>query len=154
MAASKNFSSRSILLNVLLVLVAIFIIYQLYVFIFPGTSESQPLVQEIKAANGSQNIVQIDVLNGCGASGIGQKFTTFLRSKGYDVVEMGNYKSFDVKETLVIDRTGNLGVAQSLASVLGVQQKNVIQQISPDYLVTASVVVGKDFKNLNVWKNR
>jgi hypothetical protein len=153
MAASKDFSSRNILLNSLLVLVAAFIIYQLYVFGFSNTSESQPLMQVPTAGNNPRSVVQIDVLNGCGAQGVGQKLTSFLRSQGYDVVEMGNYKSFDVKETLVIDRTGNLNVAQNLAALLGVHQKNVVQQISPDYLVTASVVIGKDFKKLNAWKS-
>ncbi len=153
MTASKDFSSRNVLLNSLLILVAAFIIYQLYVFAFSSTSESQPLVQELTTGNSSRSVVQIDVLNGCGAQGVGQKLTAFLRSQGYDVVEMGNYKSFDVKETLVIDRTGNLSVAQNLASLLGIHQKNVIQQISPDYLVTTSVVIGKDFKKLNAWKD-
>ncbi len=150
MAAPKDFSSRKVLLNSLLVLVAVFIIYQVYVFSFSKTSA--PLLQQTASNDDSRGIVQIDVLNGCGTSGIGQRLTAFLRSKGYDVVEMGNYKSFDVKETVVIDRTGNLLVAKNLAAVLGVHEKNVVQQISPDYLVTASVVLGKDFKNLNAWK--
>jgi hypothetical protein len=92
------------------------------------------------------------VLNGCGASGIGQKMTSLLRASGYDVVEMGNYKTFDVKQTLVIDRSGNIDVARKLASDLGIDPKNVVQEISPEYFVTASVILGKDFKALHGWK--
>ncbi|MDE3058623.1 MAG: LytR C-terminal domain-containing protein [Bacteroidota bacterium] len=159
MTASKIFTSRNVLLNSLIVLVAAFVIYQLYVFIVPARTAPDPLLplggfqQEAAAGERASRIVQIDVLNGCGAQGAGVTLTTFLRSQGYDVVEMGNYKSFDVKETLVIDRTGNLAVARTLGTLLGIRQNNVIQQISPDYLVTASVVIGKDFKHLAAWKN-
>ena len=104
-----------------------------------------------EATVGEKNIVQIDVLNGCGVSGTGQRMTSFLRAAGYDVVDMGNYKTFDVKQSLVIDRSGNAEVAKKIAADLGIDPKNVVQQISPEYFVTASVVLGKDFKNLRAW---
>ena len=33
---------------------------------------------------------EIEVLNGCGEAGIANLFTKFLRSKGYDVIEIKN----------------------------------------------------------------
>ena len=90
-------------------------------------------------------------MNGCGVSGTGQKMTSFLRAAGYDVVDMGNYKTFDVKQSLVIDRSGNAEIAKKIASDLGIDPAHVVQQISPEYFVTASVVLGKDFKNLRAW---
>ena len=93
------------------------------------------------------------MLNGCGVSGTGQKMTTFVRGLGYDVVEMGNYKSFNVEESLVIDRSGKIEIAKKLAEQLGIAEKNVVQQISPEYFVTASIVIGKDFQNLPAWKH-
>lgn len=146
-------SPRKAILNLLLAAVLAFILYQVYAISFPSNGSGQhnrSVVQE--APTTSKNIVQIDVLNGCGVSGTGQKMTSFLRAAGYDVVDMGNYKTFDVKRSLVIDRSGNAEIAKKIASDLGIDPANVIQQISPEYFVTASVVLGKDFKALRAWK--
>ncbi|HUL43145.1 MAG TPA: LytR C-terminal domain-containing protein [Bacteroidota bacterium] len=93
--------------------------------------------------------IQLDLLNGCGAKGVGSKFMSYLRANGFDVVEMKNYKTFNVPQTLVIDRTGNLTAAKRVASALGVPDKNVIQQLNADYFVDVSVVIGKDFESLH-----
>lgn len=95
-------------------------------------------------------IIQLDVLNGCGAKGVGSRFTDFLRANGFDVVEMKNYKSFLVNQTLVVDRIGDLSLARRVAAALGVSEKNIIQQINPDYFVDLSVIIGKDFSELKV----
>ena len=144
--------SQKIVLNLLVAAVAAFILYQVYAISFPsnGTNEHARAAGAEVAAPG-KNIVQIDVLNGCGVSGTGQRMTSFLRAAGYDVVEMGNYKTFDVKQSLVIDRSGNADIAKKIASDLGIDPRNVVQQISPEYFVTASVVLGKDFKSLRAW---
>ena len=97
-------------------------------------------------------VIQIDVLNGCGIPGVAIKFTDYLRARGFDVLEMGNYKSFDVEETLVIDRTGKSDNAHKVAYALGVDDKNIIQQISPDAYLDCTVVIGKDFNNLKPMK--
>lgn len=78
--------------------------------------------------------------------------TAFCRSSGYDVVEMGNYKSFNVEHSIVIDRNGKMEDAVRLAAVLGISKGNVIQQFSNDQMVAASVVIGKDFQSLTPWK--
>ena len=92
------------------------------------------------------------MLNGCGAKGIGIKFTSILRARGFDVVEMKNYKTFHVPQTLVVDRVGNLQTARQVAKVLGVSDKNVNQQINPDYYVDVSVIIGKDYSDLKLFQ--
>jgi len=42
-----------------------------------------------------------------------------------------------------------LTAAQRVARALGVKEGNVIQQINPDYFVDVSVIIGKDFTQLN-----
>ncbi|HTR81273.1 MAG TPA: LytR C-terminal domain-containing protein [Bacteroidota bacterium] len=147
-SSSKNFA-----LNLLLVIVAAFAFYQLFALGFPSGKNTTTVSSSSEAeAAAAPKVIQVDVLNGCGVSGTGQKATGLLRAAGYDVVEMGNYKTFDVKQSLVIDRSGNLDVAKKLANDLGISPNNVIQQISPEYFVTASVLIGKDFKSLHGWK--
>jgi hypothetical protein len=99
-------------------------------------------------------VVQIDVLNGCGAKGAAAKFTEFLRSSGFDVVEVKNYSSSHLGRTMVIDRVGNLAAAKKVAAALGVPESNVVQQLNPDYFVDVSVVIGGDFESLIPGKTR
>ena len=147
----KSSPSRKLILNILLGAVTVFFLYQVYALSFPpgGTVDTQK-TKEVSTLE--KDIVQVNVLNGCGTGGVGQRMTSYLRSAGYDVVEMGNYKTFDVKQSIVIDRSGNTEVAKRIAAVLGIDAKNVVQQLSSEYFVTASVVIGKDFKNLRAWK--
>jgi hypothetical protein len=93
--------------------------------------------------------LQIDVLNGCGSKGAATTTMNLLRSRGFDVVSVQNYKTSRVPETLVIDRVGNLASARRVASALGVAEKNIVQQLNPDYFVDVSVVIGKDYIDLH-----
>ncbi len=139
-------SLRSTGLNVLL---AVFVvIVGVLAYFFFSRNILQPPVDSTKAGVQPGQVIQIDLLNGCGADGAASRFTNYLRARGYDVVEMKNYKTFDVKESLVIDRNGNVETAKKVAYALGVSDKNIIQQISHDYFVDVSVVVGKDFGSL------
>ena len=108
----------------------------------------QPPVEQDRSGPGGGRIIQLEVLNGCGAQGAAVAFTDFLRARGYDVVEVRNYKTFDVKESLVIDRTGELGNAEKVAYALGVRKENIIQQLNPEYYIDVSVVIGKDYATL------
>ena len=154
MTEKENSSpSRKFISNILLAAVAAFALYQVYALTLPSNGKSEnDRGGEPRDVIVEKNVVQVNVLNGCGVSGVGQRMTGYLRSSGYDVVEMGNYKTFDVKQSLVIDRCGNGEVAKKIATDLGIDQKNVLQQINSEYFVTASVVIGKDFKNLRAWK--
>lgn len=88
-------------------------------------------------------------MNGCGAAGVAEKFTDYLRKEKFDVVQIGNYISFDIDKSLVIDRTGNMANAEKVAAALGIDKKNVIMQKNDDSFLDVSVVIGKDYKNLN-----
>ncbi len=141
---------RNSLLNLAIVLLIFFIGLQVY-GIF---SQSNPaVVNSSKKKNDTAFVsIQINVMNGCGISGVGTTMTKFCRHMGYDVVEMGNYKTFDVEHSIVIDRSGKMSEALQLAASLGIDRKNVVQQFSNDQMVSATVVIGKDFKSLKPWK--
>ena len=94
-------------------------------------------------------IIQIEVLNGCGVSGIANAYTGLLRRNGFDVVETGNFETFDVKETIIISRSGAMANALRVANALGVSEDNVILESSPDFYLDVSVIVGQDYEKLN-----
>ncbi len=94
-------------------------------------------------------IIQIEVLNGCGVSGIANAYTGLLRSNGFDVVETGNFETFDLQETIIISRSGVMDNAYRVANALGVSEENVIKESSTDFCLDVSVIIGHDFEKLN-----
>ena len=133
-------------LNGIILLLISVVGYLSYAFISQRISDSYAEQQKVAAP--PLRIIQLDVLNGSGVKGVASKFTSYLRSNGFDVVEMKNYKSSDLLETLVLDRVGDLTSARRVATALGVNERHIIQQLNPDYFVDVSVVIGKDFSHL------
>ena len=141
-------SIGNLFLNILIVLLAIvvaFLSYQLVNKFKNSGSKTPPsaISKTVPAA-----IIQLEVLNGCGVSGAADKITDFLRKKHVDVVQIGNYMSNEIDKTLVIDRTGNKANAQKIADILGIDYKNIVQQINEDYFLDVSLVIGKDYNQL------
>lgn len=118
-----------------------------------GTRIIYPRIENQRADNSAEligDIIQIEVLNGCGVPGLANRFTSALRKNGFDVVETGNFATFDVEETLVIARTFKTENARRVASALGVAEKNVIIEASDDFYLDATVVIGSDYQTLNI----
>jgi len=108
--------------------------------------------KEIKPKN-VQQLIQVEVLNGCGIAGAGDRFTDIIRSKGIDVVKTGNYMSFDIDKTFIIDRIGKVETAYKVADSLGIDKRNIISQTNKQYFLDLTIVIGKDFNNYSK-KNR
>lgn len=75
-----------------------------------------------------------------------------LRDNGFDVVEYGSFKKQQAR-TLVIDRSGQLRPAQSVADVLRAVHPEVISRIDLTRHVDVSVILGNDasFKDPKGW---
>jgi hypothetical protein len=143
-------SKKKILLTIAIAALVIFNGMQLYGIFAASPVKSSG--KEKRETDTTRVPLQINILNGCGTAGVGNTMTKFCRQAGYDVVEMGNYKSFDVSESMVIDRIGKIDDVKRLAALIGIKQKNVVQQFSNDHMVSATVVIGKDYKELSPWK--
>lgn len=141
-----NLTGSNLILNSFILLLGILIFFLTFSIFSRLSNSSEP---KESAANKTSVVIQVEVLNGCGASGVAEKFTDFLRKEKFDVVQMGNYISFDIDNSLVIDRTGNRANAEKVAAVLGIDNKNVIMQKNDDSFLDVSVVIGKDYKRLN-----
>jgi hypothetical protein len=141
---------RSFLLNLVIVVLVVAVGYLGYALFLRQVV--RPPVDVDREGGVPGEIIQIDVLNGCGAAGVASTFTAYLRARRYDVVEMRNYKTFDVDESMVIDRVGNLENAGKVAYALGIGKSNIIQQLNPGYYVDVSVVIGKDYQTLKPMK--
>ncbi len=144
----NSFSGSNFVLNSIIVLLGILIIFLTFSLVnrLSAHSSGQSNTNIKRTASA---VIQVEVLNGCGASGVADIFTGFLRKEKFDVVQMGNYVSFDIDKSMVIDRTGNRANAEKVASALGIEDKNIILQKNDDSFLDVSVVIGKDYKKLN-----
>jgi hypothetical protein len=144
---THSFSATRAVKTILTGVIVVFIFavaYLSYTFISRGANPSPSAAQQGKP----QKVIQLDVLNGSGAKGLAARCTNSLRSRGFDVVEMKNYKVSNIPHTLVVDRVGDRDAARQVASALGVPEKNVIEQLNPDYFVDVSVIIGGDYTSL------
>lgn len=110
-------------------------------------NELKEIAEQNKLLN---KTIQVEVLNGCGISGVADNVTDQLRKMNYDVVQIGNFRTFDIDESIVIDRKGNMNIAENIADSLGIDRVNVIQQINKKYLLDVTIIVGKDYKHLKL----
>jgi len=93
------------------------------------------------------NTGQIQVLNGSGKSGMADVFRNFLADYGFDIIEFGNAREWNYERTVVISRSASSDrIARDLAKVLGTDR--VIHLQHPASLVEATVIIGKDYKEL------
>ena len=88
----------------------------------------------------------IEVLNGSGKHGFNDKIVNFLRQKGLDVVHSSNYHLSNVPETIIIQRNGNSIPAYYIASLLSIDSARVVNIQNKDFLLDATVILGRDIK--------
>jgi len=146
-AESKK-SISDLFLNIIIILLAIVVAFLSYSLVTKFKSNSSKRTVPVESKTVPAAIIQLEVLNGCGVEGAADKITDYLRKNHVDVVQTGNYMSFEIDKTLVIDRTGNKANAEKIADILGIDHKNIIQQINEDYFLDVSLVIGKDYNQL------
>ncbi len=88
--------------------------------------------------------VVVEVRNGCGVSGLGDRVAGYLRDRGFDVIFVGNAEDFEFAESMVVDRAGERAKALEVASYLG--GIPVVQQVSSGTFVDVTVILGQDFE--------
>lgn len=96
----------------------------------------------------SDDHVQVDVRNGCGEPGLAARMAIYLRDRGFDVVEAGNYERSGIADSFVMDRVGNTPAAERVAHAVGLGPEAVRLQLLDEYLLDATLVVGCDYRRL------
>ncbi|MFU8812882.1 MAG: LytR C-terminal domain-containing protein [Balneolaceae bacterium] len=96
------------------------------------------------------NVIQLEVLNGCGVPGIATAYTGTLRDYGFDVVMTGNFDHFNVEETFVIARTHHIENARRVARAIGIPEDRVLRETAREFYLDVTLVLGSDFEQLNL----
>lgn len=100
----------------------------------------------IGARSGTANETRVQILNGNGVPGIGDDVAELLVGEGYRVILSGNYRSLDVKSTLIIaydQSEEGIALAERARELLGVGEVQISGQ--DQGIVDLTIVVGKDF---------
>jgi hypothetical protein len=135
----KNFRLILILLGCALIIT---------VYILAHTSISTNQMTSVNEASGFDQKLEIEVLDGVGNLKAAQHMTNILRSLGYDVVEMKKNAGGIVEHTYILDRSGNLAGAKTMAANLGVSPEKVFQKIDRTLYLDVTIIVGKDYLQL------
>lgn len=98
-------------------------------------------------------IIQVEVRNGAGVDRLAAETTHYLRERGFDVVDVGNYDTFTQERSVVIDRVGDPEAARKVAEALGLSPDRVRQEIRRQYYLDASVIIGHDYEQLRPFQN-
>lgn len=95
-------------------------------------------------------VVKLNVLNGCGVSGIAGRWKYRLIKKKYDVRETGNAEK-RTANSLIISRIPDMNPAYKLAEAIGITKDNVYQVSNNDLVdIDLTVIIGMDYKKLKV----
>ncbi len=117
----------------------------------PVTPKPKVIQQSVEKTK--ETLIQVEVLNGCGENKIAARLRNYLVDRNIDVVDFKNYDRYDIAETLIIDRKYmDLRLAKKIATSVGVDDKNVFPQISPQRKLDVSVIIGHDFMDLKAFR--
>ena len=97
--------------------------------------------------SGKNGTFTIEVLNGTGKAGLAHEAKRGLLHRGIDVIAVANAERFDYPESVLISRKRGADV-EMLGEILGC--KNVIVQIREDSIEDASLILGADYRELNL----
>ena len=141
-----NFAILVILLVVVSVMLSSFV---MRVVVSPPVESK--LIEKNKA-EATEKTIQVNVMNGCGVQGVAKKVKEYLRMRGFDVVEVGNYTE-DIENSFVIDRMKDANSAQKVAYALGIESKYIKTKVDSSLFIRCTIVIGSDYKNLKFGKN-
>jgi hypothetical protein len=106
----------------------------------PSTDELSPDEPDLAGR------LRVEVLNGSGDRGAARQVAERLRQLGFDVVYFGNAPSFGREVTLVVNRSGEPGLARLIADSVGVD--SVGTDVDPELYLDASIYLGQDWQRI------
>ncbi len=91
--------------------------------------------------------IKIELFGGCGRGSEVQQIGAKLREIGIDVVDLKQETGFLYPSSIIVDRVGNVQVAESLAGLFGLPRDRIVLQ-KYDLMVDATVVIGLDYPEI------
>ena len=95
--------------------------------------------------------VKVEVLNGCGVTGLAQRFTNYLRQEGFDVSYTGNADRMDYAKTHIIKWMSSTEKTSEVLNVLMLEQDCAEFKHDPSQIADFTLILGKDYRQLSVY---
>jgi hypothetical protein len=113
-----------------------------------------PVKATIERSHGGKQftVIQCDVVNASGHTGLARVAMNYLRERGFDVVDFATAPDV-AGRTVVLDRVGDLQAALNVARALGIADTLVRSNIDSMLFLHATVVLGKDATSLDCLSN-
>jgi polyisoprenyl-teichoic acid--peptidoglycan teichoic acid transferase len=89
---------------------------------------------------------KVEVLNGSGTAGLGQRAADYLTAQGFNVVRIAAAERSDYQSSSVLVLTDNTQAAQAVASTLKVPDTAISQSPTPNAGADIRIVLGQDFR--------
>lgn len=139
---------RNALLNTVLLAAGLAVLVLLYGLAARTFTPRTAPAREANPEHLLGDVIQVEVRNGAGESGLAGTMTRYLRQRGFDVVESGNHSSFDVAESFVVDRVGNGRAARRVAAALALAAERIRTDTTNQRYLDVSIIVGRDYAAL------
>lgn len=139
----KNTSNTLLNISLFVIVLLLFIIsYSVYLKI------TSPKENESSDVTG--RIIQVRVLNGTQIDGLAREVSNYLRTKNLDVLYQGNYSDRNLKNTFIIDHTGDKTIVKRIIRIIGISPDQVVQEIQENGLTDITIVLGEDYRKLKI----
>ncbi len=136
-------------LSYLVIVFLSFVFVTLLMSFINRMSYDEPIISTVPESQKiiTQEVIQLNILNGCGEPGLASKAKDYLHNRGFDIVEIGN-STQQFNKTTIIDRLGDKESVRRLAYALGVADSSIVVEIDSSLFLRATLVIGNDYKSL------
>ena len=88
-------------------------------------------------------IITLEILNGTTVNGLARRTRELYESFGFDVLSFANADSTGIEHTVVIDRGGDMELAERAAEII--RAERVVSDVTPGSEVDVTIILGRDF---------
>lgn len=111
---------------------------------FKAGGDAEPEPEEAGAEELKPAGVRLEVLNASGRRDLAERVTRYLRKKGFDVINFGNYGAVE-KQTKIVNCSDNIAAARLLRDALGLTGLEIYSRPEKVSVIHARVILGTDF---------
>ncbi|MDD3806620.1 MAG: LytR C-terminal domain-containing protein [Candidatus Marinimicrobia bacterium] len=95
--------------------------------------------------------VRVEILNGCGVSGLAARTKVLLTREGVDVISTGNAPHQNYEKTLIYIHGDNFNKAEKIKKLLGITTDPLIDGYTPDIPCDLTIILGHDYTELSIY---
>ena len=93
--------------------------------------------------------IRVEILNGCGAVGLADKYSNLFREYGFDVIVSKNAPNFNYENSQIILRRGQKDFAIETAKLLDIPIENIKEDFNKLLDCDVTIILGKDYNKLS-----